>query len=69
MQAIAEAAEGFSGSDLHQLCATAAAAPIMEMVRSGAATPRPLSADDLCAALEYLQVSASTLCIHWFIQG
>jgi len=39
LQAIAEAAEGFSGSDLHQLCATAAAAPIMEMVRGSHPAP------------------------------
>lgn len=54
-QAIARSADGFSGSDLHQLCATAASMPIMEMVRAGAAVPRPLTVEDFRSALLSLQ--------------
>lgn len=66
MQEIACSTAGFSGSDLHHLCSTAASAPFLELGRitsadggngSGIVAPRPMMLCDLRSALGVLQAS------------
>lgn len=67
---IARRAGGFSGSDLHQLCSTAASIPYVESTQFHTASfdfdkepekPRPISRKDLLNALTALQQSRNSL--------